>query len=129
MDDLTAEWIKFSDTDLKTAKYLYDNMRPSPMEIICYHCQQSAEKALKGVLINKEITPPKTHDLEKLFAICKEYIPNINAVWRACNILNQYGIQPKYPEEIEITEEDVQEALTCAKDILKFLKPLFPQNK
>jgi len=34
MDDLVAEWIKFSDTDLKTSKYLYDNMRPSPNEFV-----------------------------------------------------------------------------------------------
>jgi len=35
--------------DLGTAEYL-QNMSPLPLEIICYHCQQSAEKYLKGYL-------------------------------------------------------------------------------
>jgi len=36
--------------DLNTAEYL-KNMKPLPIEIICYHCQQSAEKYLKGYLV------------------------------------------------------------------------------
>jgi len=59
MDEVVAEWIKFSDRDLETANYLYENMRPMPFEIICYLCQQSAEKALKAFWIYSEIKPEK----------------------------------------------------------------------
>lgn len=45
------EWIQFSDMDYNTAIFLFDTMRPKPLEIICYHCQQAAEKLLKGLLI------------------------------------------------------------------------------
>ena len=56
MDNLMLEvneWIIFSDRDLKTARHIYDTMQPVPLEIVCYHCQQSAEKALKAFLIQR----------------------------------------------------------------------------
>lgn len=41
------EWQRLADMDLKTVVYP-KKMKPLPIEIICYHCQQSAEKYLKG---------------------------------------------------------------------------------
>ena len=35
-------------TDLGVAKHLNSQYHPKPLEIICYHCQLSAEKAIKG---------------------------------------------------------------------------------
>ncbi|MBN2050303.1 MAG: HEPN domain-containing protein [Spirochaetales bacterium] len=43
-----------------------DYPAPGPLEIICFHCQQAAEKALKAYLAYNEIRPPKTHDLDEL---------------------------------------------------------------
>jgi len=126
--ELVLEWLRFAEMDLSSAEHLLTH-HPLPKEIICFHCQQAAEKGLKGILVNNEIIPPKIHDLERLYTLCAEYIPNINIIEAACNILNQYGVQPRYPEEINITEADMHEALTCAKDILEFLKPLFPEKK
>ena len=44
MDDRTIaeEWFKIAEMDIRTAEYLR-NMRPVPIEIICYHCSQAAE--------------------------------------------------------------------------------------
>ena len=52
------EWQRLAAMDLSTAEYL-KNMNPLPIEIICYHCQQSAEKYLKGYLVFCGMTPPK----------------------------------------------------------------------
>ena len=43
------EWQRLAALDLRTAEYLL-NMSPLPIEIICYHCQQSAEKSLKNAV-------------------------------------------------------------------------------
>ena len=40
----TSEWITFAKTDFDAAKHLYENMKPRPYEIICYHCEQAIEK-------------------------------------------------------------------------------------
>ena len=42
----TLEWLEYSKRDFDSATFL-KNMKPLPCEIICYLCQQSAEKALK----------------------------------------------------------------------------------
>ena len=43
------EWIQIAEDDLYSAQILYEQVR-KPYEIICYHCSQSTEKYLKGVL-------------------------------------------------------------------------------
>jgi len=39
--DIAHEWFTFAKLDLDSAKFLV-NMSPLPVEVICYHCQQSA---------------------------------------------------------------------------------------
>ncbi|MDD2401361.1 MAG: HEPN domain-containing protein [Clostridia bacterium] len=48
-------------------------MFPIPLEIICYHCQQSAEKYLKGYIALNEGSIVKTYDLTMLNKICIQY--------------------------------------------------------
>ncbi|QNO15339.1 HEPN domain-containing protein [Alkalicella caledoniensis] len=45
MDNLTSakEWLRLAKMDLMSAEYLLKK-NPVPIEVICYHCQQSAEK-------------------------------------------------------------------------------------
>ena len=71
MDNLVYEWIKYSDMDLAAAKHIHKNMYPVPLEIVCYHCQQSAEKILKAFLIYSGSKPAKVHDLELLRNECE----------------------------------------------------------
>jgi hypothetical protein len=35
MDDVTKEWVRYAEMDLTTAQFLYSNMNPAPLEIIC----------------------------------------------------------------------------------------------
>jgi len=122
MDDLVAEWIKFSETDLAAAKHLYDSMRPKPLEIICYHCQQSAEKVLKGFLIYSGVKPTKTHDLEFLRNECEQIDNSFVEIANNCANLNDYSSQPRYPMEIEINDADSASALEDSEKIIKFIK-------
>ena len=39
-----AEWIRIAEMDLSSAHHLYKNLQPKPLEIICFHTQQAAEK-------------------------------------------------------------------------------------
>lgn len=52
------EWLKFSRADLNAAEVLMQQHKKS-IEIILYHCQQAAEKALKAFLVNNGIRPDK----------------------------------------------------------------------
>jgi len=115
-----TEWFQFADTDLESAEYL-QGKHPQPLEIICYHSQQSAEKNLKGYLIYKGIAePPKTHDLTILNDMCQDIDKRFDEIERACDILTRYGVQPRYPREIGVTEKDTQKALEYARQIRDF---------
>lgn len=122
--EYSLEWLVFAEMDLGSAEHLL-SYRPLPLEIICFHCQQSAEKCLKGILVLQKITPPKIHNLDELYIACEPFVANIEAIKMECNLLNKYSVMPRYPREMMITETDAKDALSSAKNVLKFLKPLF----
>jgi HEPN domain-containing protein len=118
--DFVADWFRFADMDLSSAEFLLGK-RPQPLEIICFLCQQSAEKHLKGYLIYKGVTePPKTHDLIFLNSKCTEIEPRFCEIDKACGALNLYAVQPRYPNELEIHENDMTKALEYARQIRDF---------
>ena len=47
-ENLVKNWLEFADMDASLAEFSFANMHPKPLELICYHCQQAAEKALAG---------------------------------------------------------------------------------
>ena len=122
--EYSLEWLTFAEMDLGSAEHLL-TYSPLPLEIICFHCQQSVEKCLKGILILQKITPPKIHNLDELYILCEPFVQNIENIKIKCNFLNKFSVMPRYPREMMIAEADMQEALLYAKDILEFLKPLF----
>ena len=117
--EFIAEWFKFADMDLSSAEFL-QGMHPKPLEIICYHCQQSAEKNLKGYLLHSGIEPPKTHDLVDLNDMCADIDERFSGIDKLCGILTRYGVQPRYPQEIGITADDTLNALEYANKIRSF---------
>ena len=122
MDNLVAEWIKYSDIDLAAAKHLRETMHPVPLEIICYHCQQSAEKILKAFLIYSGSKPAKVHDLELLRNECEKLDKSFIEIAEECVRLNDYSSQPRYPMEIEIMDGDVVLALQDSQKINELVK-------
>jgi HEPN domain-containing protein len=59
------EWLIKASADLEAARYLKEN-RELPREIAAFHYQQAAEKAIKGMLVEQGIVPPRSHDLRSL---------------------------------------------------------------
>jgi len=115
--NIVLEWFRFADTDLTAAEYLC-SLYPQPIEIICYHCQQAAEKYLKGYLIYKGVLePPKIHNLDVLCDMCEVYDISFDAIQKYCETLTLYGVQPRYPHEVLIEESDMHKAIEYAKQI------------
>jgi len=116
-----AGWFRFADMDLLVAEHSATTLYPPPLEIVCYHCQQSAEKYLKGYLISKGVKePPRTHDLIYLNSMCVGLCPQFSDIDRACGSLNRYSVQPRYPNEIEVHEHDMKMALDHARIVRDF---------
>jgi len=61
-DEEVRQWIIKSQRDIKVARILIEN-EVSLLDAVVYHCQQSAEKALKAYLTHQDVVFKKTHDL------------------------------------------------------------------
>ena len=120
------EWQRLADMDLNSARYLL-NMRPIPLEIICYHCQQAAEKYLKGYIVLKGKNPPKIHDLDELLKLCLSFSDAFQDIADECSDLTVFGVQPRYPMELVLEEQDALQALSSAKVVRDFLLKLAPE--
>ncbi|MDR0390134.1 MAG: HEPN domain-containing protein [Spirochaetaceae bacterium] len=118
------EWFDIADDDLRAAVHLLTLHHPRPDNIICNLCQQAAEKLLKGFLVYKEIELKKTHDLVALLELAKANNADISVLLDKCTFLFQFAVIPRYPNQHEYTEEEVQAAIQYAKEIQGFIKGL-----
>ncbi len=117
---ISQEWFDIAEMDIASAKYL-QNMHPTPVEIICYHCQQSAEKFLKGFLAINEHEIVKTHDLVALNKLCIEYEKEFEAMVEECLRLTDYGVNVRYPYPMDLNKSDMQIAIKDTEIIKDFV--------
>jgi HEPN domain-containing protein len=120
-------WLEFAKIDLLSAQSL---MRDGYFSTAAYHCQQCAEKALKGFLIINETDLLKTHDLIKLLVLCKRIDPEFHNLENACSVLTVLATQFRYPSEFEIPDEaDCARFVDLAQQILDFVFFKTPDDK
>ena len=119
--NVLLQWLARGEEELRSAKYLSTMHRTTPDETICYLCQQSAEKYLKAFIFSHDIEPEKTHDLEELLKVCQEYNTSFSILFTKAIILKTYAVLPRYPNQLEITNQDMKTALQYAKDIQEFI--------
>ncbi len=126
--DIANEWFEIANMDLSSASFL-KNMQPVPIEIICYHCQQSAEKYLKGFLAlnSEEIT--KTHDLTILNKKCCKYNNSFQIIEEECLMLTDYGVNVRYPYPLNLDESDMKLALKNSAKIKTFVLKILEKDK
>lgn len=88
-------------------------------EQICFHAQQSAEKAFKAILLFCKVDFPLTHDLEELMNILSDAGVLLPSEIMDAGILTPYAVETRYPGYFgEITGHDVDEAINIAEKII-----------
>ena len=112
--DIVKEWLEIAYEDYDIARYLYDNKFPKPLEIICYHCQQSVEKSLKGYICANDIDVSQTHDLSLLCRQCSSIDESFSVFDKNCGALKVYVTRTRYPNRIEIDDYSAEKALQQA---------------
>jgi HEPN domain-containing protein len=125
MDDkqiTVVRWLKKAAGDLLTAKTMVD-MEAAPTDVVCFHCQQSAEKYLKAFLVNVDQDFPKTHDLQRLLALCQAHEPEFGSMEPAAVALTDYAVETRYPDDWrEIPMTEAHEAIVLADQIKAFVE-------
>ena len=118
-----VEWVRFAQMDYDAAKNMSVLFHPVPLEIVCFHCQQAAEKILKAYTLANGEPLIKTHDLSVILAQCKKHNQAFSSLDRIAIMLNDYAIAHRYPtKEDTVTEHDMSSALENALEILEFTK-------
>ena len=124
MNQEVKQWIEMAELDYGVAKHLYETYYPKPLEIICYHCQQAAEKALKAVIIasGAQGGMPKSHDLSFLLNQIKNQVAVEERFYDYADELTPYGVAVRYPSELFLEERHAVDALKMTKEILDWGK-------
>ncbi len=67
--DHPREWLNRARSNLALAKNRVPDVY---LEDLCFEAQQSAEKAIKAVLIKRDVRYPHVHDLSRLLSLLEE---------------------------------------------------------
>jgi len=114
------KWIEFAEKDYEAAKVLSKNVKPL-LEIICFHCQQCAEKYLKAYIIQRNAEIKRTHNLEELLKTCTNIDKDFSNIIDSCIDLTDYAVETRYPYPFEIEKIDMLNAVKDMMIIRKFI--------
>ena len=113
--DLVNNWILKAGKDLTSAEHEFTFGDDAVTETICFHSQQAAEKYLKAYLVYLEISFTKTHEIGELITKCESKDNEIGALKEEADILTDYAITVRYPDDFYIPEiEEAKEAYDLA---------------
>ncbi|AFZ28115.1 hypothetical protein Cylst_6148 [Cylindrospermum stagnale PCC 7417] len=116
---LVQFWLKKSQRDLTAAQKLAQELP----DIAIYHCQQAAEKALKGFLVLHDTNPGDTHNINTLVRLASTFKPELAAVLKEAGYLSQYNQTYRYPmestEDFNPTPGELKKADKLASDVYK----------
>ena len=120
---IVSEWLRYARMDYDAAMHLR-SYHPMPIEIICYHCQQAGEKALKAVLIHHGKEVPYIHDTIRLWELATALEPTLSPLKPQSSRLTDFATLTRYPNKLELSERDMEEALDDAKAIVDTIEAL-----
>jgi HEPN domain-containing protein len=126
--DLTRAWLLKGFSDLDTARQI-GGLPGGHLDAGIYHCQQAAEKVLKGFLIFHGRPFEKIHDLGKILELAILEEPTFQQLADAADGLTPYSVAYRYPDEQGIpepTREEFEEALEHAQAIYDFVLRALP---
>ncbi len=116
--DDPREWMNRARSDLTQAKSQVPGVY---LENLCFNAQQAAEKAIKAVLIARDIEFPYVHDLARLLSLLIEVGESIPAAISQASVLTKYATITRYPGEIRpVSEAEYQEAIAIAEAVVQW---------
>lgn len=119
-------WTEKAEHNFIAAEHLFELPEHELTDIVCFHCQQCAEKYLKAYMVWAHIDIPKTHDLRLLWDLVpKELSSELDR--EQVIPLNRYAIEDHDPSDEEpITGTDAKHALEMAQAIRRAVLEKLP---
>jgi HEPN domain-containing protein len=118
--DIVKQWIEKADHDLGTAQVTYLYL-PKYRDTIAFHCQQAAEKYLKGFLLFLDIPFNRQHSLNYLLGLLSQKIDISNELFDNASELEDFAVDVRYPDtSVDLSDDEIQQAFMIAKLIRAF---------
>lgn len=124
--ELARQWMRKAHHDLLTAERM---AQPEAVpDIVVFHCQQAAEKALKAYLTWRDRPFRRTHELGDLLVECIALEPAFAILKEAADTLTPYAVDPRYPGEDAgmPSADEMDEALPLAQQVMTFVGGCLP---
>ena len=93
------------------------------LEDLCFDAQQAAEKAIKAVMLQRNVEFPYVHDLGRLLSLLEEAGELIPEVVRKADDLTRYALVTRYPGIARpVSEQEYAEAVEIAERVVQWAK-------
>ena len=116
--DDPREWMNRARSNLVMAK---NRIPDAYLEDLCFDAQQAAEKAIKAVMIAREIEFPYVHDLGSLLTLLEKTGEIVPEAIRTAVSLTTYATATRYPNAgTPVTEQEYREAITIAETVVRW---------
>jgi HEPN domain-containing protein len=95
------------------------------LEDMCFDIQQSAEKAVKAVLISQGMPLPRTHNISHILDLLENNGILIPDEVQNARMLTGYAVEIRYPGDYEpLTEEEYKASLEILEKLLQWAESL-----
>ena len=119
--EIVKLWIEKADHDLGTAQVTYLYL-PQYRDTIAFHCQQAAEKYLKGFLLFLDLPFKRQHSLSYLLGLLSEKIEISVDLYDNASELEDFAVEIRYPDSsVDLSDDEIQQAFKIAKLIRAFV--------
>lgn len=120
-------WLGRAANDLRGAHIDLD-ATPPLIEDALFHCQQAAEKTLKGYLTSHDKPFKKTHDLDELSRPCLEVDSTLRGVVQPAIPLTIFAWEFRYPGDAQVPSmTEARSALGIAEALYQAVLQRLPQ--
>ncbi len=113
----TNAWLRKAAGDLRAAEH---GLTASPpiLDAVVFHCQQAAEKTMKGFLTWWDRSFRKIHNLEEIGEACLKIDPSLKDIVDRAVPLTEYAWKFRYPGEPEEPSlAEAKEAFSIAREV------------
>jgi len=118
-------WLELAALDLDAAIRLAED--PDLARVVVYHCQQTAEKAIKGFLTWHGARFGRTHDLDVLGSLARPLAPVLEPALDRAVELTPYAWLYRYPPDSPAPlEDEAREAIEVARELLDAILETLP---
>ncbi len=123
---LIQSWLIKAQHDLASAQRLALGDDPL-LDTAIYHCQQAAEKAVKGFLVYRDKRFEKTHDLAVLALETSPFTQDFALLGSQASRLTRYATLFRYPEmQMEPAQAEYDQAYQDASEFVSIALALIP---